>query len=341
MSLRLSADELGSVYGGPAEGGGGEERGGGVGSSASLVDMPAVDDLSVNELNPQSLAFEEISVGAATPVGAGTGRDVSGGTRVSELSSAPYLGNDSAIKSLHMTSPIRSVGASSASLGTAGAASIDAGEAAANANVWQLAYYKPLFDVDSHHILTRGIHALLPRPRAQFFEVIASNPDLYGPFWISTTLIFVIGVSGNLAKWLSFTPTDAQPHWTYDFTKLSGASTAVYMYASGAPVAVWAALRYMQANKRLVDVVCMYGYSLASFVPISLLCVLPSPLLRWILISLGCAASAAFLVSNVDMHLQDCFPYADSDSMRRGYALLGAMGVAHAIFGLVLKVCFF
>lgn len=338
MASRLSSAEMSAVYGSAQAGA--PESGEGVGPSASLVDMPAVDDLSAGELNPQSLSFEEISVGDS-PARAGAGRDASGGTRLSESSAAPYASDDKLSKSQHLTAPIRTAGPSSTGLGTAGAASIDGADAAANASLWQLAYYKPLFDVDSHHILTRAIHALLPRPRAQFFEVIASNPDLYGPFWISTTLIFVIGVSGNLAQWLSFRPTEAVPHWTYDFTKLSGASTAVYLYASAAPVSAWAALRYIQANKRLVDVICMYGYSLATFVPISLLCVLPSPLLRWIMISLGCAASAAFLLSNVHTHLQDCFPYADSDSMRRGYLLLGAMGAMHAIFALVLKLCFF
>lgn len=327
MSSRLSSAEMSAIYGTTSP-----EAGPPAGPAASLVDMPAVDDLSAGELNPQSLSFEEISV-VDTPSAAGAGRKAS--------SAAPFGEDIGLSKSQHLASPARTAGASSASLGLVGAGSVDSADAAANANIWQLAYYKPLFDVDSHHILTRAVHALLPRPRAQFFEVVASNPDLYGPFWISTTLVFVIGVSGNLAKWLSFTPTETSPHWTYDFTKLSGASTAVYVYAAGAPVAVWAGMRYIQAHKRLVDVSCLYGYSLATFVPISLLCVLPSPLLRWAVIFLGAAASAAFLLSNVYAHLQDCFPYADSDSMRSGYLLLGSMGAMHAVFALILKVCFF
>jgi hypothetical protein len=338
----LSSEERAAIYGSEEQQAAEEEametgEAGGVepSASASLVEMPAVDDISATELNPQSLAFEEISVGSPAPPPYSNKPDATGSARVAESKSSPYLPDDSATK------PIRAGGPSQGVLGGGGPSQLDAAEQSANANLWQLAYYKPLFDVDSHHILTRTIHALLPRPRAQFFEVIAANPDLYGPFWISTTLVFVIGVSGNLAKWLQFKPTEKQAQWMYDFTKLSGASTAVYFYAAAAPVAVWAALRYIQANKRLVDVVCIYGYSLATYVPISLLCVLPSGLIRWLLIALGCAASSAFLLSNVYTHLQDCFPYSDSDSMKRGYAVLAAMGVSHAIFALILKVCFF
>jgi hypothetical protein len=311
----LSTAEMNDVYGGTPASGGRQ----GVHPSGSLVDMPSDD--ATTELNPQSLSFDEISVGhqPETPATKGARND---------STSTPFMAEDGARSSAR---PL-----AAAALGGA----IGSGDPA-EASMWHLAYYKPLFDVDSHHILTRTIHALLPRPRAQFFEVVASNPDLYGPFWVSTTLIFLIGVSGNLAKWLSFRASAEHPTWTYDFTKLSGASTVVYFYAAAAPVGVWAALRYIEANKRLVDVVCLYGYSLATFVPVSLLCTLPSTLLRWLLLSLGCAASAAFLLSNVYTHLQDCFPYSDSDSMRRGYMLLAAMGGAHVAFALALKICFF
>mmetsp|Transcript_30144 Transcript_30144/g.80986 ORF Transcript_30144/g.80986 Transcript_30144/m.80986 type:complete len:325 (+) Transcript_30144:68-1042(+) len=322
----LSSEEMNAVYGGT----GGQnhasanlptERGG---AGPSIVDMPG-DDMGGPELNPQSLAFEEISVNDPS----GSVAPSASAGRLGDATNAPFLPSDAGPKSY--------------SGHTAGAASADGGGDGASGppNVWQLAYYKPLFDVDSHHIVTRVVHAVLPRPRAQFFELISPNPDLYGPFWIATTLIFVIAVTGNLAKWMTFTPTDSESQWSYDFTKLTGASTAVYMYVSLAPLGVWASLRYMQATKRLVDMMCIYGYALASFVPISLVCIVPSSVLRWITILCGCAVSAAFLVTNIHAHLQDCFPYSDSDSMRRGYALLAAVGVGHVIFSLVLKVCFF
>ena len=53
---------------------------------------------------------------------------------------------------------------------------------------WTITYYQPLFDVDTVQVLNRIKSALLPRPRGAFFELVAANPDLYGPFWIATTV---------------------------------------------------------------------------------------------------------------------------------------------------------
>lgn len=338
----LSSEEMSTVYGGDKSNPPGSASASGATPSGAA--MPEVDDMgSGGELNPHSLEFEDISVGgspSAQNVGNAGGSIGSmgscGGGRASE--SASILRDDRTPKP-----SVVKVGSPTAGTGGSGAAGgADSGDgSSAGATPWQLAYYKPLFDVDSAHILTRVVHAVLPRPRAQFFEVIASNADLYGPFWIATTLVFVIGVTGNLAKRMAFKASEAQPTWTYDFTLLTGGSSAVYTYVTLAPLAAWGVLRYMQANKRLVDIVCLYGYSLATFVPVSLVCVVPSSALRWVVIALGCASSSAFILSNVYAHLQDCFPYSDSESMKRGYMLLAGMAVCHALFALVLKLCFF
>jgi len=42
----------------------------------------------------------------------------------------------------------------------------------------------------------------------KFFDISHKNPDLYGPFWIYTTLIFVIAASGSLTKYFNGASTD-------------------------------------------------------------------------------------------------------------------------------------
>lgn len=37
--------------------------------------------------------------------------------------------------------------------------------------------------------------------KREFIEKIRPNPDLYGPFWILTTLIFLLGSTSNLARY--------------------------------------------------------------------------------------------------------------------------------------------
>lgn len=333
MSM-LSPDEINAVYG---KQGGAQPEQGGAGESDSLVDMPSGS--SALELNPQSLEFEDINVGrsaAAAPPPSTTTSTVPG------LPSAQEAAASKAFTAVPIGGP-----GPSGSLASLSGSSLQPSfqpqhdGSAASASIFQLAYYKPLFDVDTAQILTRSVHAVIPRPRAQFFDVIGNHADMYGPFWIPTTLIFIIGVTGNLAKWMSFKPDTDHPFWSYDFSKLTTASSVVYAYVFLAPLCVWAALRYIQANKPLVDVMCLYGYGMIAFVPVALLCVLPSGLLRWVLLALGGASSGVFIVTNFLAHLQDVFPYSDSDSMRRGYALLAAVGSCHALFTLLLKIAFF
>ena len=92
--------------------------------------------------------------------------------------------------------------------------------AAGSMSFWSITYYQPLFDVDTLQVLNRIKGALLPRPKGAFFEQIAANPDLYGPFWIATTLIFAMAITANLASYFSFTPTKAHPVWSYNFNQV-------------------------------------------------------------------------------------------------------------------------
>jgi len=278
-------------------------------SSGSLLDVgpePA--------LNPQSLSFQDFSVSARGDAGT-SAAPVGGGAIGSNMSS---MSTGSAFDSEPARGPV------------AGASGF-----------WSIKYYQPLFDVDTLQVLNRIKGALLPRPKGAFFELVAPNPDLYGPFWISTTLIFTMAMTGNLASFISFTPTTAQPKWTYNFNQLTLAGTVVYSYVTLLPLLFWLLLRYYEASKKLVDVICIYGYTLSAFVPISVLCVIPSNLLRWILVLGGGAVSAVFLLSNFHSHLADCFPYGEGDAKRKMYLLLGSMGVFHVMLLFLFKIYFF
>lgn len=201
--------------------------------------------------------------------------------------------------------------------------------------------FQPLFDVDTLQVLNRIKSSLLPRPKGAFFELVTANPDLYGPFWISTTLVFAMAMTGNLASFVAFVPDAAHPKWTYNFNQLTLAGSVVYSYVTLLPLLVWLLLRYYEASKKLVDVLCIYGYALSIFIPISILCVIPSNALRWVLVIGGGIVSAVFLLSNFHAHLADCFPYGEGDAKRKMYLLLGLMGIFHAMLLVLFKVYFF
>jgi len=212
---------------------------------------------------------------------------------------------------------------------------------AGSSSFWSIKYYQPLFDVDTLQVLNRIKGALLPRPKGAFFEQVAANPDLYGPFWISTTLIFAMAITGNLASFFAFVPTAETPQWKYNFNQLTLAGTVVYSYVTILPLAYWMALRYYDAQKKLVDVLCIYGYTLAVFVPVSVLCVLPSNLLRVLLLLFSGLVSGIFLLSNFHAHLADCFPYGEGDAKKKTYLILGSMITLHVGLLFIFKAFFF
>lgn len=54
-----------------------------------------------------------------------------------------------------------------------------------------LEYYQQFFNVDTLMVLERIANSMIPKraPANYLKSVIGQNPDLYGPFWITTTLV--------------------------------------------------------------------------------------------------------------------------------------------------------
>uniref|UniRef100_A0A7S3AJT7 Protein YIPF n=2 Tax=Haptolina ericina TaxID=156174 RepID=A0A7S3AJT7_9EUKA len=282
-------------------------------------------DTQEAELNPQTLSFQDFgssggSSAACAPMDSGRVGSAIGSGAVSSSMLSPQK---------PVPPPDLDSGLEAQRPGSSGSA------------FWSIKYYQPLFDVDTVQVLNRVKGSLLPRPKGAFFELVAANPDLYGPFWISTTLIFAMAITGNLASYFAFHPTAANPVWKYNFNQLTLAGSVVYSYVTVLPLIFWLLLRYFDASKKLVDVLCIYGYSLSVFIPISVICVLPSNLLRWLLVLISGVISAIFLLSNFHAHLADCFPYGEGDAKKKSYVILGGMIGCHFALILLFKFYFF
>ena len=81
---------------------------------------------------------------------------------------------------------------------------------------------------------------------------IRPNPDLYGPFWVCVTLIFTIGVSGNISNYLQ-TAWKENYHWKYEFHLVSYAATCIFLYAWLLPLVLWGALKWSQSQEPNTD----------------------------------------------------------------------------------------
>lgn len=92
----------------------------------------------------------------------------------------------------------------------------------------------------------------------------------YGPFWICSTLVFVTAALGNFAAYLSHKSSDsATDSWHYDVNKVSWAAFMFYGYVGVIPLGLYFLLKYLGVVSGLVQLWCLYGYSLFVFIPAS------------------------------------------------------------------------
>ncbi|KAJ3863845.1 hypothetical protein EV359DRAFT_73385 [Lentinula novae-zelandiae] len=225
--------------------------------------------------------------------------------------------------------------------GSAGVSNIDRGYLSdqphprkSGGGFWTVEYYQVYFEVDTKEVLRRCYSTLLPTS-TNYFSTHLNPPDLYGPFWTLTTLIFTLFLSSSLAASISAYLSSADAEYDYDFGLLSQAVGIVYAYGLGLPVLLWISLRYMGVGEwSVVDAVAIWGYALFVWIPVSILCVIPVPLLRWVLVFLAFASSGYFLIRNI-------YPILASAEAKATRLLIIVIGVLHAALALVFKVLFF
>ncbi|KAG0145297.1 hypothetical protein CROQUDRAFT_658873 [Cronartium quercuum f. sp. fusiforme G11] len=188
--------------------------------------------------------------------------------------------------------------------------------------------YTQYFDVETKTVLERCWKTMYPKD--DYVEsVLAGRPDLYGPFWLPTTLIFILffasSLSGALTAYLNSQTYD------YDFSKLTLAVGLVYVYALALPACMWATMRYWAGveSRTIPEVINLYGYGLTVFVPVALLSIPPVPLLRGLVAIVAFAISLAFLVRNL-------YPVLAAAPAKTARILLVAVAGLHGIFTLVL-----
>lgn len=175
------------------------------------------------------------------------------------------------------------------------------GEDVQTPNTWSgyfnISSYQPYFNVDTDIVFDRLICAVYPM--GGFYMKIDSNPDMYGPVWISTTLVFILSALGNCAAYLMSNRSKTDIAWNFDVNYVNWAACAIYGYLLSVPAAFYFLLRYFGSNAGLVKLWCIWGYSLFIFIPTALLLVIPVEILRWIIILFAGTASAYFIGLNL------------------------------------------
>ncbi|EFN80328.1 Protein YIPF1 [Harpegnathos saltator] len=161
---------------------------------------------------------------------------------------------------------------------------------------WTIEYYQKFFNVNTNDVLERLKRSMIPHGSDNYFIThIKPNPDLYGPFWICMTLVFSIAISGNIANYFASVGS-TNFHWKYDFHVVSYAATCIFIYAWLLPLALWGALKWTNSSRnteeeliesyatpRLLELLCLYGYSLTIYIPVTFLWTIQISWLQWCL----------------------------------------------------------
>lgn len=188
-------------------------------------------------------------------------------------------------------------------------------------------YYQPYFDVNTDEVAARIKYALVSfgGSGSPFLEVVREKPDAYGPWWISTTLIFLISVTSHLKSLFS-----AEAGTKYDFTNVTFAAMTVYSYVGVTALAMWVALNYwLKTPLTLLQCACVVGYSLCVYCLASILCVLPY--LSWIVLLAACALSSLFVAKST-------LPVIEHQEKQQVVAFIGTLVVINVALMLVIKL---
>ena len=193
-----------------------------------------------------------------------------------------------------------------------------------NCNITFLQIY---FDFETDDIIQRLIASLIPFNK-NFINLVEKKPDLYGPFWIYTTLIFIIASAGSLTKYIQGA---TQEDYFQKFIPL--AMSVIYGIGFCLPLIIKVLMYIFGSETAFVLVLNIYGYSFSIYGPIFILCI-PLEQLQWLLLFYAVLSSTCFLLLNFWKELNK---YVDN----RKYFVLGVICIFQVSLYFVIKLKFF
>ncbi len=131
-------------------------------------------------------------------------------------------------------------------------------------------FLKKYFDLDTADFFKRFLQAIIPF-NPMFYKSIELTPDLWGPIWIYTTLIFIIAACGSLSKYLSNDVINVS--FFQEFIPIA----AAFVYGLGfiLPLVLFILMKIFGTASSYATIVCIYGYSMGIYLPVIIACTVP------------------------------------------------------------------
>lgn len=184
------------------------------------------------------------------------------------------------------------------------------------------------FNVTEDIILKRVLYSFIPF-NPYFYELIKNKPDLYGPLWIYTSLVFIIAATGEISSYLN--GTDSSGYFE-EFVPHS--ALMIYGIGIGLPLLIFFLMRVFGSDPSYVTIQCIYGYSFFAYIPASLICMIPNSTIHVFVFGVAVFISTSLLMVNC---WKDFSIYIKS----RTYFLVGLIVICQLIIYLVMVLYFF
>ena len=136
------------------------------------------------------------------------------------------------------------------------------------------------------------LYSLIPL-NPKFYDISNNSPDLYGPFWIYTCLIFIIAASGSLSRYF-------QGSEMSNFFENFVPTAAMIIYGIGffVPLIIVIIMKCFGCHDSYISVLCIYGYSFSIYIPVVIICGLGINFTQWILLLYAASSSTSFIIVN-------------------------------------------
>lgn len=203
----------------------------------------------------------------------------------------------------------------------------DAGKGCLDRVTCNIGFLQEYFDVDTDEVYQRFMASMIPF-NTSFIKLVEGKPDLYGPFWIYTTLVLIIAATGSCTKWFQGVK---QEDFFQEFVPL--AASVIYGIGFCLPLIIKGLIFLFDGETSFILILCIYGYSFSIYIPVCLICT-PFPKLQGILLFIGVFFSSALLLVNFWKELNK---YQGNKS----YIILVVIGIFQVSLFLVLKFSFF
>ena len=160
-------------------------------------------------------------------------------------------------------------------------------------------WLKRYFQINSKDFLDRVVRSIIPF-NSKFYDLISTNPDFYGPFWIYTLFTVLVSGCGALTRTIQ-----GKRDLNFYQQFIPTAALLIYFIGFFVPIFITLLSKLFGSKLNVAPVICVYGYSYTVFLPITIICSIPSQLLQWLLLAYALISSSSLVIMSIGKSLSE------------------------------------